>query len=189
MDRTVRRSRTPQPITCQRSNRHRSAPLPPLKRWRAPRESPKACSRARARDERGAGGTDANRLGRVWLKIVPGGRAVVLGALHRHMRIGEGVAVSGVRRSCGRVGCTTTATCMREAVAKWCPAVTQSCLSRLHNTVYERMDPGGYAHTVTSRCHDSGPLTQTQTADGRTSRAAEGRRGVTVSPSRVSRRG
>ena len=40
--------------------------------------APEAGSRARARDERVAEGDDANRLGRVWLKLVSGCRRVVV---------------------------------------------------------------------------------------------------------------
>jgi len=99
--------------------------------------TPEACSRARARDERVARGRRANRLGRVWLKLAPvchgvlmltrpqeygigwGGCGQLASVCHGVLmltrphtyRIGwGGCGPSSVRRLCGRVGCTTTAT-------------------------------------------------------------------------------
>ena len=72
--------------------------------------TPKAGSRARARDERVAHGRLANRLGRVWLKEVSGCRAVVSIIQPPHTyRIGwGGCGPISARVSHGRIRHTTT---------------------------------------------------------------------------------
>ena len=76
--------------------------------WRAPRRPPKACLRARARDERVARGRRVNRLGRVWRSgaRISGGRVRhrtatthVQNRLKRAWRSGARILCSRIRRA------------------------------------------------------------------------------------------
>ena len=116
--------------------------------WRAPCGSPEACPQARARDERGAGGTDANRLGRMWLQKVPGCHESYCS--YNYVRIesvGEDVAAKSARVSCGCVRDDATRVSVQDRSWRAVAHVASGC----HDIVLWTRSPVSTTKRVTLR--------------------------------------